>query len=463
MIEAKPCEEELEELKNDLERTQGFLRDQQTIITKQARFDPLTGLPNRSLFHERFDHALYLARRHDQKVALMFLDLDHFKMINDSLGHAVGDELLKEVAAALQDLLRKSDTVARLGGDEFVILIPDVEDVNKLAIVANKVVEAMRQPWKIFEHNFTISSSLGVSVYPNDGEDAETLIKHADIAMYQAKEQGRDGYMFFTKAMNEKLHSDMKLAQDMRASIEDQGFKLFYQPKINTMTRKIVGAEALIRWVHPEDGMISPGTFIPVAENTGLIIALGEWILEEACKQQVSWKEKGLLDIQVAVNLSVRQFEHYNLLDMVTQTVERTGINPEKLELEVTESLAVKNMEKNVSTLDDIKKLGIEIAMDDFGTGYSSLSYLKQLPIDTLKIDQAFVRDLPDDNDSAILVNTIIQMGQGFGLNIIAEGVESEEHYQFLLEHNCTQLQGYLFSKPLPAEEFEVLLKKEVL
>jgi diguanylate cyclase (GGDEF)-like protein/PAS domain S-box-containing protein len=425
-----------------------------------AFHDPLTNLPNRLLFNDRLTLAVAQAHRHNQKLAVLFLDLDRFKVINDSLGHSVGDELLRQVAERIQEHVREGDTVARLGGDEFTLLVPGITAEEDAAKIARKVCEAIHDPFWIDGRELFVTTSLGVSVYPSDGHDADTLVRNADSAMYRAKEQGRDNYQLYTPAMNAKAIERLSLESRLRQAVANDELELHFQPFIDLSTAEVLGAEALIRWRHPELGLIPPGDFIPIAELSGLIVPIGEWVLRTACAQARRWHEMGFSNLTVSVNLSSRQFQQTDLVRQVTSALAESGLDPDKLDLEITESNAMQNAEHSINTLWGLKKQGVRISMDDFGTGYSSLNYLKRFPIDRIKLDQSFVRDLPADKDDAAIAMAVIAMGQSLKLVVIAEGVETEEQLAFLKGHMCDQLQGFLLSRPLPPEAFEAFLRK---
>lgn len=426
----------------------------------QAYHDPLTDLPNRMLFNDRLTMAMANARRNREMLAVLFFDLDQFKTVNDTLGHAAGDLLLQEVAGRLAACLRERDTIARMGGDEFTMLLPQVAREASAVKVARKVLDVLQQPWIINGHEFHITASIGIAIYPNDGDDAETLMKHADIAMYRAKEQGRNNYQLYTPAMNARIIERQSMENALRHALERGEFTVFYQPQVNTGAGKITGAEALVRWQRPERGLVCPDQFIPLAEETGLIGPLGEWVLRTACAQNKAWQEAGLPPVRVTVNISAHQFRQLNLVETVARVLKETGLAPRRLELEITESAAMKDVEFTITVLRKLSAMGVQLAIDDFGTGYSSLNYLKRFPIHTLKIDRLFVRDITNDPEDAALVDTIIVLGQKLKLKVIAEGVETEEQMAFLKERRCEEMQGYLFSKPVPAGEFETILAR---
>ena len=418
-----------------------------------ANYDSLTGLPNRALFRDRLRRAIARAQRNEKRVALLFLDLDRFKNINDSLGHHAGDQLLRGVARRLKQYARKGDTVARLGGDEFTVILEGVAHADDAALVAKKIIELMEPAYKIDGHEVVATPSIGITLYPDDAADMRTLLKNADTAMYRSKERGRNRYQFYTSDMNAKAYEYLMLENNLRHALEREEFRLFYQPQIDLHSQGLFGVEALLRWEHPEQGLLPPEHFIPFAEETGLIIPIGEWVLREACKQAVEWQNQGLPPTRVAVNLSMRQFRQKNFVDIVAGVLNETGLDPQYLELEVTESFLAHNAEQATEILRSLHRLGVHLSIDDFGTGYSSLSYLKQFPLNTLKIDQSFVRDISSDPDGATIAEAIIALGQSLRLNVIAEGVETEDQVFFLRGRGCDRVQGFLFSHPLPPEE----------
>ncbi|MHB8172524.1 MAG: EAL domain-containing protein [Thermincolia bacterium] len=426
----------------------------------QAHHDPLTNLPNRILFYDRLNLELAHTQRNKEMLGVMFLDLDRFKVVNDTLGHAMGDELLKGVARRLTKCLRDSDTVSRLGGDEFTILVPGLNNEEDIAKIAHKILKTLQQPWLLGGQEFYITTSIGIALYPNDGEDAGTLLKHADTAMYRAKEQGRNSYQLYTPAMNTKILERLALENNLRHALSRKEFIVFYQPQVNTQIGKIIGMEALVRWQH-EDKLISPSEFIPLAEDTGLIIPIGEWVLYTACAQNKAWQEAGYPPVRITVNLSARQFQQLNLTSSIAEILNETALDPHWLELEITESVAMQDVDLTIKVLNELREMGIHIAIDDFGTGYSSLNYLKRFPIQTLKIDKSFVQDIHTNPDDAAIVSTIIVLAHNLKLKVIAEGVETVEQLYFLKQRQCFEMQGYLFSRPVPAKDFEILLKKQ--
>ncbi len=429
-------------------------------IRHMAHHDALTGLPNRALFRDRLTHAMAQADRYHQKLAVMFLDLDRFKAINDTLGHNVGDQLLKIAAERLRSCVRDSDTVARLGGDEFTVVVEDIIEDQDAASVAQKILDTLSQPFNLYGHEVFISVSVGVTLYPNDDENADNLLRNADSAMYRAKEFGRNNFQFYVADMNVKARERLMLESALRRALDRGEFMLYYQPRVDLLSGKVIGAEALLRWRHPDLGLVPPSEFIPILDETGMIIPVGDWALREACRQNRAWQDSGLPPIRVAVNLSVRQFIQKDLADTVIRALAAVGLAAEHLELEITEDLFLEHNETNIVTLSRLKKMGIHISIDDFGTGYSSLSYLKRLPIDTLKIDQSFVRDIGTDPDNKAIASAIIAMAASLRLNVLAEGVETDEQLAFLRAQGCNEIQGFSFSHPLPADEFAQLLRE---
>lgn len=424
-----------------------------------AQHDALTGLPNRSLLQDRLLQALANAQRDNEQVAVLFLDLDHFKTINDSLGHHIGDQLLQDVARRLNHCVRGNDTVSRQGGDEFLIVLGQLKSPGDAAHIAQKMLDAVAQPYEIDGHELRVTPSIGIAIHPDDGHDTETLIKNADAAMYHAKENGRNNYQYFTADLNSRAFERLSLENSLRRGLAHGEFLLHYQPQINLSTGTIVGLEALVRWQHPDFGLVLPARFIPVAEESGLIVPLGEWVLREACRQNRAWQQNGLPAMPVAVNLSAHQFHQKNLAQVISGALRESGLDARFLELELTESVVMRGSESTVETLARLKQMGLMLSIDDFGTGYSSLSYLKRFPIDKLKIDRSFVRDVTLDQDDAAIAGAIIAMAHSLRLKVIAEGVETKEQSDFLKEQGCDEIQGYLFSKPLPAEQMEKLLR----
>jgi diguanylate cyclase (GGDEF)-like protein/PAS domain S-box-containing protein len=428
-------------------------------MTHSAQHDFLTGLPNRMLLNDRVSQAIVLAPRHSKKVAVLFLDLDGFKHINDSLGHPTGDKLLQSIAKRLVACVRSSDTVSRQGGDEFVVLLSEMEQAEDAAISALRVLQAVAEAHTIDHHDLHVTASIGLSVFPDDGKDAETLIKNADTAMYQAKENGRQSYQFFRPAMTVRAVERQSIEENLRRALERREFTLHYQPKIRLRTGEITGAEALLRWTHPVRGPVSPAQFIPVAEDCGLILPIGQWVLREACKQARTWLDAGLPLGTMAVNISSMEFRDDNFLESVFTILSETGLDPRALELELTESVLMKRAESATSVLKTLRAKGVQIAVDDFGTGYSSLSYLRKFPIDALKIDQSFVRQITSAPDDSTIVTAVISMGRSMKLRVVAEGVETREELAFLQTHQCDEAQGFYFSRPVLPHHFAMLLK----
>ncbi|NOQ62882.1 MAG: EAL domain-containing protein [Methyloprofundus sp.] len=439
------------------------LKSSEAHIEFLANYDPLTELPNRRLFIDRLDQAIKKAAREDTSLAVIFFDLDHFKTINDSLGHSIGDLMLIEVAQRISACVRKSDTIARLSGDEFAAVIADVGDISNIIHVAKKIIDSMRVSFKIENYELHITTSIGISLYPSDGDNYELLLKNADTAMYCAKNNGRDNFEFFSHSMSVRALERLSLEGKLRYAIKNNELKVFYQPQIQVSSGKIIGMEALLRWPHPEIGMISPADFIPLTEETGLIIPIGEWILEQACRQNKAWQDQGLMTIPVSVNLSGVQFRQRNLLNTVQGVLDKSGLEPRYLELELTESILMDCSEFNVTLLKEFRQLGVQLSIDDFGTGYSSLSYLKRFPIGKLKIDQSFSMRIPEDKNSSLIVSAIISLGHDLEMVVIAEGVENEAQFNFMKQHQCDEIQGYYFSKAVSAKEMEVLLQQEVI
>lgn len=428
-------------------------------LEQQATHDALTGLANRNLLNDRMQRAIIRAVRDNAAVAVMLLDLDRFKLINDSLGHGTGDALLQEAARRLLASVRKGDTVARLGGDEFMIVMSDMNTENDAATLACKVLDTLSAPMTLNGREIIITGSIGISLYPRDGEAAATLLKHADVAMYRAKELGRSRLQFYAPEMNERILERLELENGLRRALEHHELELHYQPKVELAHGRVVGAEALIRWRHPRLGMVPPGDFIPLAEETGLIVPIGEWVIDSACRQARAWRDEGLPELSIAVNVSARQFQHEQLTTVLARALDTYGVPPGQLHIEVTESAVMSNPERTIVTLRELKNIGVQISLDDFGTGYSSLNYLKRFPIDSIKIDRSFVTDIATSAEDAAIALMVISLAHSLQQTVIAEGVEDGDQLDFLRRHRCDEMQGYLFSRPLPAEHFARLLR----
>ena len=426
-----------------------------------AQHDGLTGLPNRLLMQDRLHQAISQARRGGGLVALMFVDLDRFKTVNDSFGRVIGDTLLKEVAQRLTACLRDTDTVARLGGDEFTIMLPDATNAQGVGEVAQRVLSEFARPFSDGEQELYVSASIGISLFPRDGSDPDELVKHADRAMYSAKDSGRNSYRYFTEDLNREVHEKVILESGLRRAIERGELRLLYQPKIDLASHKIIGAESLVRWQHPKLGLILPERFIPVAEESDLIVQLGEWVLNAACEQLRAWQQEGFA-LQVAVNVSARQFRRGNLEDRVVAAMVAAHVEPHLVEIELTESAIMQDAEGSISTLQRLKSHGISISIDDFGVGYSNMRYLNRLPLDILKIDQSLIRDIGADSKDAAIVRAIIGLARSLGIRVIAEGVENHSQLSFLNAHGCNYGQGFLFGRPLAPETFAELMQKQV-
>jgi diguanylate cyclase (GGDEF)-like protein/PAS domain S-box-containing protein len=427
-----------------------------------ATHDTLTGLPNRYMFNQRFAHALNNAQRYRKSMALLFLDLDHFKFINDTLGHPFGDRLLQEVAGRLRLCLRESDTIARFGGDEFVALIEDFAAPGDVVSIAQKVLHALRWPFMLEGETSHITASIGISLYPNDGADLASLLKNADIATYRAKEQGKNNYLFYSEEMNDHLSARIAKETRLQGALERNEFILHYEPKVEIHTGRITGMEALIRWQHPELGLLPPVEFIGHAEHSGLIVPIGAWVLRTACVQNQTLQGRAPAPLTVSVNLSARQFEDKHLLREIERALSESALKPNCLELEITESMVMRDIQSSKKILDGIKSMGIRLAIDDFGTGYSSLVSIKRFPFDCIKIDRSFIKDIPQDPDDVAITQAIIAMAHSLRLKVIAEGVETQEQLDFLTEHGCHEFQGYFFRRPQPAEDFSKLLRDNV-
>jgi diguanylate cyclase (GGDEF)-like protein/PAS domain S-box-containing protein len=431
-------------------------------LSHLAQHDSLTDLPNRMLLNDRLQQAITMAKRHGYRIAVLFMDLDRFKHINDSLGHVVGDQLLQAVALRLERCVRESDTVGRQGGDEFVVVLSELEAAENAGISAAKLLAALTLPYHIGPHDISVPVSIGVSIYPDDGDNAETLISNADTAMYHAKENGRNNYQFFKQEMNIRASERQFIEGGLRGALERKEFSLHYQPKIDLGTGAVTGVEALLRWKHPERGFIPPAQFIPIAEDTGLILPIGQWVLREACRQSRAWLDSGFAPVPMAVNISAVEFRSKDFVDSVRAILKESRLDPQCLELELTESVLMKHAESTVSMLKALKEIGVQLTVDDFGTGYSSLSYLRQFPVDSLKVDQSFVHEISSHKDDAAIVSAVISMGNSLKKRVIAEGVETREQLDFLTAEGCEEAQGYYFNRPMVADQFAKLLEAGV-
>jgi diguanylate cyclase (GGDEF)-like protein len=447
---------------------QGRLRENEAKLAHAARaeylafHDGLTDLPNRSMFSKLLTERISEARRYDRKLAVAFLDLDRFKQLNDTLGHEAGDQLLQQFAIRLKDCVRDSDTVARLGGDEFVLLLPDLGDGRYAAVVAEKILHAAAKPFALKGQSFRVTASIGISTYPDDGGDEQTLTKNADIAMYQAKAEGKNNFQFYSEALNANSLQRLTLESSLRHAYEHKEFKIVYQAKRDIASGQISGMEALLRWEHPELGTVEPMKFIPVAEETGLIVPIGKWVLRTVCTQSVAWQKEGLPPLCIAVNLSARQFYDEALIPELKEILASTGLNANLLEIELAESLLMRDIEKTLNILTRLKLLGVRIAIDDFGTGYASLTTLQRFPLDTIKIDRSFVRNFTGADEDTKLADAVIAMGKALSLTVVAQGVETRGQAEFLRIHSCDELQGFYFKRPLPAAEFAELIRAQV-
>ena len=434
------------------------MRRYQDELARQSNFDSLTGLANRNLLADRVRVALARADRYSNGIAIAVIDLDHFKLVNDSLGHVVGDQLLKLVAERLKSCMRAVDTVARIGGDEFVLVLVDQGSEQVVSSEVYRIVETFGKPYVVGDQELFVTGSVGVAFSPRDGVEIGPLLKNAESAMYRAKESGRNNLQFYTEAMNAIVSERLALTNKLRRAVERNELFLHYQPLVDVQSNQFFGTEALVRWRHPELGIVSPAKFIPLAEETGMIVAIGEWVLRTACMQNKAWQDAGLPRIAVAVNISARQFREKGLVQTIERILEESGLDSRYLELEVTEGVIMHDIEQVIAILQQIKSLGVKLSIDDFGTGYSSLSYLKRFPVDRLKIDQSFVRDITSDPDDAAIAQAVINLGHSLDLKVIAEGVETQEQLDFLRDHGCDEKQGYLISRPVPAEDFARLL-----
>ena len=431
-------------------------------MSRVAQHDVLTNLPNRALFNDRLSQAISLAERQSKQLAVLFVDLDQFKRINDSLGHSVGDRLLRSVARRLVACVRRTDTVSRLGGDEFLILLSQIEHSEDAAITARKILRAVAAPHVIDSKSLDVNVSIGGSTYPADAQNAETLVSYADVAMYEAKQQGRNSYQFFRTDMRARMATRVALERDLRYALGRNEFTLHYQPKVNFQTGQCTGMEALLRWQHPERGLLSAATFVPIAEECGLIVAIGQWVLLEACRQARAWSDLGLKVVPVAVNVSAVEFRARDFLSGIRAALIATGLDPQDLELELTEGVLMQDAESAVVTLLALKAMGVKLAVDDFGTGFSSFTYLRRFPVDTLKVDKSFVHEITEDSDGTTIVNAMINIGKSLKQRVVAEGVDTRSQLDFLQRHGCNEGQGYYFSHPITAEQVEKLFNTEV-
>jgi len=441
-------------------KTEEELKKQKDILAHQAHHDALTGLPNRLLFNDRLGQAIEKAKRHESKVALLFIDLDHFKEINDSLGHDTGDKILKEMTTKLEETIRDEDTVARLGGDEFTVIMKDLAQGQDASFLAQKILHTLAKPINIEGNVLYVSSSIGISLYPDDGDTSANLLKYADSAMYKAKDEGRNNFQFYSAEMTAIALERVIMETNLREALKNKDFVVYYQPQMNGLNDKIVGMEALVRWQHSSMGLISPIKFIPIAESTGLIVELDRFVMKTAMTQFVKWYKEGLNPGVLAMNLSIKQIQRKDFIPVFKNLLIETGCKSEWVELELTEGQIMSNPEESIKVLQQINDIGVELAIDDFGTGYSSLAYLKRLPIDKLKIDRAFIKDLPDDEEDAAITRAVIALAKSLNLKLIAEGVETQEQRDFIVENGCHNIQGYFYSKPIPADEMRAFLTK---
>ncbi|MEA3418059.1 MAG: EAL domain-containing protein [Campylobacterota bacterium] len=465
MIKSK-TEKSLDLYKNstqELIRKSEKLKEQKEVFEHLAYHDILTGLPNRTLFHDRIEHAVEKAKRNKTEFAVLFLDIDRFKEINDTFGHQIGDGVLRIVADRLHEELRALDSIARLGGDEFTVLVEDLNNIYSTEDIAQKLIQVLKDPIEVKGYKFYITNSIGISIYPHDGEDAEVLLESADSAMYAAKRDGGNMHQYHTREMTEQAYERVMLESSIRQAVNNEEFVLHYQPQINTQTGELIGVEALVRWQQPEMGVVFPVSFMPLVEATGLIISLGEWVLHTAATQMTAWQKKGFDPGHIAVNLSVKQLRDESIIAMIENVLRETECKPEWIEFEITESYTMKNPDQSIKLLKRIKEIGVGLAIDDFGTGFSSLSYLKRLPVDMLKIDRSFISDIPGNHENEKLVKTIISMSENLGLEVLAEGVETEEQKLFLQQKGCSNIQGYLYAKPMSADEIAEMFKTKEL
>jgi len=448
----------LKEKRRYKDQLEKLLTERTAQVNRLAYYDTLTGLPNRTLFEDRLEQAVAVSQRAGELLGILFISLDQLKKVHDRLGHLPGDLLMKKVAGRLRSCVRAGDTVARFGEDEFAVMLTKIDGAKDVVEIIGSIRDAMHPPFDLDGQELFATASVGVSLFPDDGEESQSLLKNAGSALYRARKSGADNYRFYTEDMNSKASKQFALETSLRHAIDNEEFVLHYQPRMAVDSLKITGVEALVRWQHPQLGLLSPAEFIPLAEDNGLILPLGEWVLRTACRQNREWQERGFTALRVGVNVSARQFQQPHLAEIVLQILEDTGLAPEYLDLELTESSIMSNAQATIEVLTKLKAMGITISIDDFGTGFSSLSYLKRLPIDALKIDQSFVRDVTTDPDDAALVMAIVTLAHNLRLQVVAEGVETEEQLRFLHLLRCDEVQGYLFSKPLPAEGLEQVL-----
>ena len=466
----KSLNEQTQELKESNEKLQQELAERQSvekelIIHKEhlihlAHYDTLTSLPNRVFFNEMLNKAINHANRHMKTLAILFVDLDRFKNINDALGHQIGDLVLKEVANRFTAVLRAGDVLARLGGDEFIILLNDMGHQKFASPVAEKILQVCAKPIRINAHEFFITASIGICVYPHDGLSLEDLLKNADLSMYKAKHSGGGVFQYYTAEMNNEAHENIKFETSLREAIKNNEFVMFYQPKLNLQDGLLVGVEALIRWDNPELGMMNPEKFLPLAEETGLILQMGEWAIREACRVNKSWQNQGYQPVTISVNISPKQFKHQDIAQLISAALTETGLEAKYLEIEITESAIMENIETSMYKLKEIQSLGVMVSIDDFGTGYTSINYLKQLPVSNLKIDQSFIRGIFNNNNDLVITNAVIMLAHSLGLKVVAEGVETADQLQFLADGGCDLVQGYYLSRPLPEQKIVLQLVK---
>ncbi|MFC1671338.1 putative bifunctional diguanylate cyclase/phosphodiesterase [Spirochaetota bacterium] len=430
-------------------------------IEYQAFHDPLTGLPNRNLLNDRLQNAIHRAKRNNKKLALIYIDMDRFKIVNDSLGHVFGDYLLQMVSKKLLSCIRVDDTISRIGGDEFNILLPEIKSIKDAVEISRRVLKAFKTPIKIEDKDIYITPSMGISIYPDDGDENLILQKNADLALYHAKDMGGNNYQFFSEKMNEEIMHRFTLENKLKKAIDENQFKLLYQPIVDCKSEEIIGVEALIRWEHPKDGVLSPDYFMPLAHETGWIVEIDQWVLSEACSQNKAWQDEGLKHIYVAVNTTYFQFQKRMIVDLVSKALDETGMDPKHLVIEITEDILLKDIGEIIKIMSALKEMGVSFSIDDFGTGYSSLSYLKRLPVDTLKIDKAFVSDIDKNDDSIVIANIILSLAKDLELKVIAEGVEKKGQVDFFRKHSCDYIQGFYYSKPVGPDKISEYLKKK--